>query len=106
MVVMLEFFPTDRETQLRLLRFLAVGGGSALVQLAVLRGLKARMNETLAFQLYRDARIARTSKVQRVSHENAWMNVPMDPSWVFAYDAMTVPLTNPAPHAEGAQQVA
>ena len=42
---------TDRETQLRLLRFLIVGGGSALVQVAVLRGLRARMPETLAFTI-------------------------------------------------------
>jgi putative flippase GtrA len=28
-----------------------VGGGSALVQLVVLRGLKGRMNETLAFSI-------------------------------------------------------
>ena len=40
---------TDRETQLRLLRFLVVGAGWALVQVAVLRALKARMNETMAF---------------------------------------------------------
>jgi putative flippase GtrA len=40
---------TDRETQLRLLRFLVVGGGSALIQVAVLRALKTRMSETLAF---------------------------------------------------------
>ncbi len=40
---------TDRETQLRLMRFLLVGGGSALVQIAVLRLLKPRMTETLAF---------------------------------------------------------
>ncbi len=40
---------TDRETQLRLLRFLAVGGGTALVQLAVLRALKPRLGETWAF---------------------------------------------------------
>jgi hypothetical protein len=44
--------------------------------------------------------------VQRVSHENTWMNYPMDPSWVFAYDAMTVPLDSPPAHLEGAQQVA
>lgn len=42
---------TDRETQWRLLRFLVVGGGSALVQVAVLRALKARCGETLAFSL-------------------------------------------------------
>jgi putative flippase GtrA len=42
---------TDRETQWRLLRFLVVGGGSALVQVAVLRALRGRMGETLAFSI-------------------------------------------------------
>lgn len=46
---MFESLLTDRETQLRLLRFLAVGGGTALVQLAVLRALKPRLGETWAF---------------------------------------------------------
>lgn len=41
----------DRETQWRLFRFLAVGGGTALVQLAVITVLKRVMNETLAFSL-------------------------------------------------------
>jgi putative flippase GtrA len=42
---------TDRETQLRLLRFLVVGAGSALVQVAVLRALKSQFGETLAFSI-------------------------------------------------------
>ncbi len=46
---MFDAFLTDRETQLRLLRFLAVGGGTALVQLAVLKALKPRLGETWAF---------------------------------------------------------
>lgn len=41
----------DRETQLRLVRFLAVGGGSAGVQFVVLALLQGRMSETLAFSL-------------------------------------------------------
>lgn len=41
----------DRETQLRLVRFLVVGGGSAGVQFVVLAGLKGRMSETMAFSL-------------------------------------------------------
>jgi putative flippase GtrA len=41
----------DRETQLRLVRFLAVGGGSAGVQFVVLAGLKGWMSETAAFSL-------------------------------------------------------
>ena len=42
---------TDRETQLRLLRFLLVGGGTALVQVAVLRALRPRVGETWAFSI-------------------------------------------------------
>ena len=42
---------TDRETQLRLLRFLVVGAGSALVQVVVLRALRFRIGETMAFSV-------------------------------------------------------
>lgn len=48
---MAEFFVTHQETLLRFVRFLVVGGGSAVVQLLVLRALKSRMNETLAFSI-------------------------------------------------------
>jgi putative flippase GtrA len=48
---MLDSLLTDRETQWRLLRFLVVGGGSALVQIAVLRALRSRAGETIAFSL-------------------------------------------------------
>lgn len=48
---MLDAFLHDRETQLRLLRFLVVGGGTALVQIAVLRAFKARLGETWAFSI-------------------------------------------------------
>jgi putative flippase GtrA len=48
---MLDSLLTDRETQWRLLRFLVVGAGTALVQVAVLRALKARFGEMLAFSI-------------------------------------------------------
>ena len=84
------------------------GAGMAIEDAAVLvRCIKDKGDDIEgAFKMYREGRIARTSKVQRVSHENTWMNYPMDPSWVFAYDAMTVPLDSPPAHREGAQQVA
>jgi putative flippase GtrA len=41
----------DRETQVRFVRFLVVGGGSAAVQFAVLAALRGRMNDTLAFSV-------------------------------------------------------
>ncbi|MES2696856.1 MAG: GtrA family protein [Verrucomicrobiota bacterium] len=46
---MFESLLTDRETQWRLARFLAVGAGTALVQLAVLKALKPKLGETWAF---------------------------------------------------------
>jgi len=48
---MFESLLADRENLLRLVRFLAVGAGSALVQIAVLRALKDRCGETLAFSI-------------------------------------------------------
>lgn len=45
------FTMPERETRLRVLRFLAVGGGSAGVQFIVLALLKSWMPETLAFSL-------------------------------------------------------
>lgn len=40
-----------RETQIRFIRFVVVGGGTLLVQLAVVALLKRWMNETLAFSI-------------------------------------------------------
>ena len=48
---MLESLLADRESLWRIARFLVVGAGSALVQVAVLRALKSRMNETMAFSI-------------------------------------------------------
>jgi putative flippase GtrA len=43
--------PSAPETQVRFVRFLVVGGGSALMQFAVLGVLKGRVSETLAFSI-------------------------------------------------------
>jgi putative flippase GtrA len=48
---MFDFVNAHRETLLRLLRFLVVGGGSALVQFGVLALIKGRMADTLAFSV-------------------------------------------------------
>jgi 6-hydroxynicotinate 3-monooxygenase len=45
-----------------------------------------------AFRLYEATRIGRTSQVQRESHVNTWLRDPVDPAWVFGYDALNVPL--------------
>jgi 6-hydroxynicotinate 3-monooxygenase len=41
-----------------------------------------------AFKLYETSRKDRTSLVQEHSRENKWLRNPMDPSWVFDYDAL------------------
>jgi putative flippase GtrA len=41
----------DRETQVRFLRFLVVGGSSALLQFVVLAVVKGRIGDTLAFSV-------------------------------------------------------
>jgi len=75
------------------------GAGMAIEDAAVLvRCLEAAGNDPArAFPLYRDTRIARTSKVQQVSHDNTWMHLPHDVGWVFGYNAMTVPLGQAVP---------
>ncbi|MEN3363449.1 MAG: 6-hydroxynicotinate 3-monooxygenase [Burkholderiales bacterium] len=45
-----------------------------------------------AFSLYEAQRFERASKIQSESLKNRWLRYPMDPGWVFHYDAFTVPL--------------
>jgi 6-hydroxynicotinate 3-monooxygenase len=47
---------------------------------------------TDAFSLYEVTRRERATKVQTISNANTWLKQPEDPSWVYAYDASTVPL--------------
>jgi 6-hydroxynicotinate 3-monooxygenase len=44
------------------------------------------------FALYQATRMARVDKVQRISAENSFLRYPTDPTWVFDYDAASVPL--------------
>jgi 6-hydroxynicotinate 3-monooxygenase len=37
-------------------------------------------------------RMSRVTKVQRISAENSFLRHPTDPTWVFGYNAVTVPL--------------
>jgi hypothetical protein len=54
-----------------------------------------------AFALYKETRLPRVQKVQRISAENSFLRTPTDPSWVFGYDAVTVPLGASAIGATG-----
>jgi 6-hydroxynicotinate 3-monooxygenase len=70
------------------------GAGMAIEDAAILaRSIDAANgNFASAFRRYRATRIDRTSDIQRQSHENVWMKYATDPSGVFGYNAMTVPL--------------
>ena len=49
-------------------------------------------NHAAAFELYEASRLPRVTKVQRISAENSFLRYPTEPTWVFGYDAVTVPL--------------
>jgi 6-hydroxynicotinate 3-monooxygenase len=78
---------------------MAQGAAMAIEDAAILaRALKAvgTSDHKTAFELYRANRIERASRVQKVSHDNTWLRDNEDPAWVFGYDAITVPLVEPA----------
>jgi 6-hydroxynicotinate 3-monooxygenase len=49
-------------------------------------------DQATACARYQATRMARVSRVQRISAENSFLRTPTDPAWVFGYDAVTVPL--------------
>jgi 6-hydroxynicotinate 3-monooxygenase len=78
--------------------YMAQGAAMAIEDAAVLSRCFAS-NETKdvasVFALYEANRLPRTNKVQTVSLANTFLREPTDPTWVFAYDATTVPLQKP-----------
>ena len=73
--------------------YMASGAGMAMEDAAVLaRCLVQLADHAAAFALYQTSRMPRVSKVQRISAENSFLRYPTDPSWVFGYDALRVPL--------------
>lgn len=77
--------------------YMASGAAMAIEDAAVLaRCLVQADDHGEAFALYHATRLPRVQKVQRISAENSFLRTPTDPTWVFAYDAVNVPL---GPHA-------
>lgn len=73
------------------------GAGMAIEDGAVLaRSLVAESNVRDALRLYENNRKDRTAKVQEHSRINTWLKYPTDTDWVYAYDAVEVPLQRPA----------
>jgi 2-polyprenyl-6-methoxyphenol hydroxylase-like FAD-dependent oxidoreductase len=81
--------------------YMAQGGATAMEDAAVLtRCLADSEGQDLegAFVRYEAHRKPRTSRIQRISSANTWMKGGNeDTSWLYGYDAWTVPLTAPAP---------
>jgi 6-hydroxynicotinate 3-monooxygenase len=73
--------------------YMASGAAMAIEDAAVLaRCLLQSDDRATAFALYQTTRMPRVSKVQRISAKNSFLRTPTDPTWVFGYDAVAVPL--------------
>jgi 6-hydroxynicotinate 3-monooxygenase len=76
--------------------YMASGAAMAIEDAAVLaRCLSQADHCAAAFELYQATRMPRVSRVQRISSENSFLRQPTDPTWVFGYDAINVPLGPP-----------
>ena len=73
--------------------YMASGAAMAIEDAAVLVRCMVESDDCAsAFLLYQKTRMPRVDKVQRISAENSFLRYPTDPTWVFGYDAVTVPL--------------
>jgi 6-hydroxynicotinate 3-monooxygenase len=73
--------------------YMASGAAMAIEDAAVLaRCLLQSDDPATAFALYEASRLPRVRKVQKISAENSFLRYPTDPTWVFGYDAVAVPL--------------
>ena len=77
--------------------YMAQGAASALEDAAVLaRCIGAAGDPSEAFRRFQAARLERTARLQLTSRENKWGTQGADPSWVYGYDALAVPIAAPA----------
>ena len=74
---------------------MAQGAAIAIEDAVILARCLERHGDDLeaVFSMYEASRKDRASLVQKHSRENTWLRHPMDPSWVFGYDALTAKLT-------------
>jgi len=75
--------------------YMAQGAASALEDAAVLTRCFEEVNGgdlPYAFQLYEATRKPRASRIQTTSSANTWLRGDTDPTWVYGYNAWTVPL--------------
>lgn len=75
--------------------YMAQGAAMAMEDAVVLgRCLEQFPDAEAAFASFEATRKERTSRVQGTSHVNTWMRQATDPSWVYGYDAWSVPLAD------------
>jgi 6-hydroxynicotinate 3-monooxygenase len=81
-----------------LLPYMAAGAAMAIEDGAVLaRCIDAFGSDhpAEAFAVYAASRMPRVEMVRRISLANTWLRTPVDPDWLFGYDACTVDLSVP-----------
>lgn len=79
--------------------YMAAGAAMAIEDAAILARCLAELgtrDAATSLAYYEANRMPRVSNVQRISETNTWLRTPVDPSWLFAYDACAVPLLSPA----------
>jgi salicylate hydroxylase/6-hydroxynicotinate 3-monooxygenase len=76
--------------------YMAQGAANALEDAAVLSRCLGEVEDVAdAFRCYEATRLERTARVQLTSRQNTWGRQAIDPSWVYAYDALQTPLARP-----------
>lgn len=78
--------------------YMAAGAAMAIEDAAVLARCIAEIGLNDAdesFAWYEANRKPRVGKVQRISLANTWLRTPVNPDWLFCYDACEVPLVAP-----------
>jgi 6-hydroxynicotinate 3-monooxygenase len=72
---------------------MASGAAMAIEDAAVLARCILETNDhAAAFALYEAIRMPRVRKVQKISAENSFLRKATDPTWVYGYDAVGIPL--------------
>jgi 6-hydroxynicotinate 3-monooxygenase len=78
--------------------YMAAGAAMAIEDAAILARCIAAFGQDgteESFAWYEANRKPRVGEVQRISLANTWLRTPVNPDWLFCYDACAVPLVEP-----------
>lgn len=78
--------------------YMAAGAAMAIEDAGVLARAIAEVGTTdpePSFACYEATRMPRVQKVHSISHVNTWLKTPVEPDWLFCYDACEVELIQP-----------